>query len=65
MVAEDKTVRVDDKQYRQLVSAKGKMEMESGIKLSFGEAVSALAGGFLEELDATKLIENLKKRFGK
>jgi hypothetical protein len=55
-------ISVDDDTYRQIVKAKGRLEMESGEDLSLGEVVAGAAILVLAGIGLAKILEDLKKR---
>jgi hypothetical protein len=54
-------VSIDEDTYRQLVRAKGKLEMETGRDLTLGEAIGAIALGLLAGYGLGKLVEELSR----
>ncbi len=54
-------ISVDEDTYRQIVKAKGKLEMESGEDLSLGEVVAGAAILVLAGYGLAKILEGLKK----
>jgi len=52
-------IAIDEEEYRELVKAKGKMEMESGRDITLGEAVAIAAAGILTGWALSKLMEEL------
>lgn len=54
-----KMIAIDEEEYRELVKAKGKMEMESGRDITLGEAVAIAAAGILTGWALSKLMEEL------
>ena len=52
-----KMVSIPEDEYRQLVKAKGKLEMETGVDVSIGETIGYLALGFLAGYAAKKIID--------
>ena len=57
-----KMVSISEDDYRELVRAKGKLEMESGEDLSLGDAVAAAALVILAGYGMAKILEELSKR---
>jgi hypothetical protein len=55
-------ISVDEATYRQIVKAKGKLEMESGEDLSLGEVVAGAAVLVLAGIGLAKLLDDLSKR---
>jgi hypothetical protein len=56
-----KMISVDEKDYRKLVKAKGKLETETGRDLSLGEAIGWIALGALAGYGLVKLAQELSK----
>ena len=61
-MANRRMISVDEDTYRQIVKAKGKLEMESGEDLSLGEVVAGAAVLVLAGIGLAKLLEDLSKR---
>jgi len=61
-MANRRMISVDDDTYRQIVKAKGRLEMESGEDLSLGEVVAGAAILVLAGIGLAKILEDLKKR---
>jgi len=61
-MANRRMISVDDDTYRQIVKAKGRLEMESGEDLSIGEVVAGAAILVLAGIGLAKILEDLKKR---
>ena len=61
-MANRRMISVDDDTYRQIVRAKGRLEMESGEDLSLGEVVAGAAILVLAGIGLAKILEDLKKR---
>jgi hypothetical protein len=54
-----KMIAIDEEEYRELVRAKGKMEMESGRDMTLGEAVAIAAAGILTGWALSKLLDEI------
>ena len=54
-----KMIALDEEVYRELVKAKGKMEMMTGQNISLGQAIGVAAGGVLTGIGVKKLLESL------
>ena len=52
-----KMIAIDEEEYRNLIKAKGRMEMESGKDLTLGQAIGIAATGVLIGLATAKLLE--------
>jgi hypothetical protein len=52
-------IAIDEEEYRELVRAKGKMEMESGRDMTLGEAVAIAAAGILTGMALSMLLERM------
>ena len=61
-MANRRMISVDEDTYRQIVRAKGKLEMESGEDLSLGEVVAGAAILVLAGIGLAKLLDELSKR---
>ena len=61
-MANRRMISVDEATYRQIVKAKGKLEMESGEDLSLGEVVAGAAVLVLAGIGLAKLLDDLSKR---
>ena len=61
-MAKRRMISVDDETYKQIVRAKGKLEMESGEDLSLGEVVAGAAVLVLAGIGLAKLLDDLSKR---
>jgi len=61
-MANRRMISVDEATYRQIVKAKGKLEMESGEDLSLGEVVAGAAVLVLAGIGLAKLLDGLSKR---
>lgn len=57
-----KMVSISEDDYRELVRAKGKLEMESGQDISLGDAVAVAAVAILAGYGLSKILEELSKR---
>jgi len=55
-----KMIAMDEAVYRQLVKAKGKMEMLTGKNISLGHAIGVAVGGVLTGIGVKKLLESLE-----
>ena len=60
--ANRRMISVDEDTYRQIVRAKGKLEMESGEDLSLGEVVAGAAILVLAGVGLAKILDELSKR---
>jgi len=60
-----KTIALDEEVYRQLVKARGKLEMISGRTVSLGEAIGVAAGEVLEGLGVNRILEALEEKEGR
>lgn len=54
-------ISVDEETYRQIVRAKGKLEMDSGEDITLGRAVGLFALGVLAGVTTALVLEELKK----
>ena len=61
-MANRRMISVDEETYKQIVKAKGKLEMESGEDLSLGEVVAGAAVLVLAGIGLAKLLDDLSKR---
>jgi hypothetical protein len=61
-MANRRMISVDDDTYRQIVKAKGRLEMESGEDLSLGEVVAGVAILVLAGYGLAKILEEISKR---
>jgi len=61
-MANRRMISVDEATYKQIVRAKGKLEMESGEDLSLGEVVAGAAVLVLAGIGLAKLLDDLSKR---
>ena len=61
-MANRRMISVDEETYKQIVRAKGKLEMESGEDLSLGEVVAGAAVLVLAGIGLAKLLDDLSKR---
>ena len=60
--ANRRMISVDEETYRELVKARGKLEMESGEALSLGEVVAGAAVLVLAGYGLAKMLEEISKR---
>ncbi len=57
-----KTIALDEEVYRQLVKARGKLEMAAGRTVSLGEAIGVAANEVLEGLGVNRILEALEEK---
>jgi len=57
-----KMVAIDEESYRELIKAKGKLEMETGNRVSLADAIAATAVVVLAGYGLVKAVEALSQR---